>query len=670
MTLSVPNSGETFPVPKLHLGLGVTGHRDTHPVFHANRSRIAATVETLFKLIDAHVAEIAVRAAPCEMGRTRLHSLLAYGADLVAFEKARALGWDSVSPLPFGLALNTAINAQAHSVADMEAILAGEMANDPDVAARQMMIRQAASQSRLFELADQDAAVAGLFATQLASGGDVAAAQAFQVAASDRAAMAGRVMIEQSDLIIGIWDGKTRGATGGTRHTIATALELGVPILWIDASTPEDWQIIHVPEALTSLTKPSEVERLAQLKAVVSAVLLPMGDNARDDAALEGLTALQSERWSARSNPVFHAYRRVESLFGDAKGWTWPRLRQIYETPEAIIAGSAAKLLTAARALPGGDRKIVTAIENDIFKPFAFADGVSAYLSDAYRGGMVTNFILSALAVMCGIAYLPFASIEDKWAFALVEFLLLSAIIAITMTGGRRRWHGRWFETRRVAEYFRHAPILLLFGVARSTGRWPRGSDRSWPEWYARQVLRGIGLPHMIVTPAYLRSALDLLQQRHIRPQRDYHRAKAARLTRAEHALDKTSQRLFILAVISVAIYLIIEVGATAHILSATIAHDVAKSFTFLGVMFPTIGGALAGIRYFGDFERFAAISEITAEKLDAIDGRATLLLRGDVAALTFAQASIIAHAIDEIVVTEIENWQSVFGGKHITVPV
>ena len=28
------------------------------------------------------------------------------------------------------------------------------------------------------------------------------------------------------------------------------------------------------------------------------------------------------------------------------------------------------------------------------------------------------------------------------------EFLLLCSILAITAIGGKRRWHGRWFETR------------------------------------------------------------------------------------------------------------------------------------------------------------------------------------------------------------------------------
>lgn len=92
--------------------------------------------------------------------------------------------------------------------------------------------------------------------------------------------------------------------------------------------------------------------------------------------------------------------------------------------------------------------------------------------------------------------------------------------------------------------------------------------------------------------------------------------------------------------------------------------------FTFLGVAFPTFGAAIAGIRYFGDFERFAAISEVTAAKLEGVHSRIALLLSAPDDRLDYARVSELAHAADDVVVTEIENWQAVFGGKHIAVPV
>ena len=103
-------------------------------------------------------------------------------------------------------------------------------------------------------------------------------------------------------------------------------------------------------------------------------------------------------------------------------------------------------------------------------------------------------------------------------------------------------------------------------------------------------------------------------------------------------------------------------------VVPAALAEKTAKGFTFLGVLFPTLGGAVAGIRYFGDFDRFAAISRVSAEKLDAVHRRACLLR--DAPTLGYGRVADLAHAADEVVVSEIESWQAVFAGKHFTVPV
>uniref|UniRef100_UPI0039839AFA hypothetical protein n=1 Tax=Phenylobacterium sp. TaxID=1871053 RepID=UPI0039839AFA len=384
-----------------------------------------------------------------------------------------------------------------------------------------------------------------------------------------------------------------------------------------------------------------------------------------------GLAAFSSERWPNHSHPLWHGYRRIEALVSSRTlGGGLRSLRQTYETPDAVAAASGAGLLTKARAMPGLGANFASAIEAAVLRRFAWADGVSAHLSDSYRGGMVANFVLSPLAIVGGIAYLPFGSSETKWIFEVFELVLLVAIVGITLLGQQRRWHARWFESRRVAEYFRHAPILLLLGVARPPGRWPRGSETSWPEWYARQGLREVGLPALAMTPAYLRSALDLLLTDHVVPQRDYHLGKADRLAAAHHNLDRLSEILFSLAVLVVAGYLGLEAAAALHLVPHEVPKAISSLFTWLGVALPTFGAAIAGIRYFGDFERFSAISQVSAAKLDALAGRIRLLLSAPDAKLNYGRVAELAHAADDIVVGEIENWQAVFGGKNITVPV
>ncbi|MEO0439380.1 MAG: hypothetical protein AAF067_00750 [Pseudomonadota bacterium] len=659
------------PPPSIRLSVGVTGHRSDHPLYAANADQIETVIRDIFDSIDGATAEVDSPIDKTPIAPTRLHTLLVDGTDQVAANLALARDWELISPLPFGKNVNLAINAMPDSAADARALLAGQKASNVSTQQRAENIDQVAGQARLFQLADQDEAIAELYLAMLDKPDDFAKAKAFAVESAQRAQLAGRILIEQSDILIAVWDGASTANIGGAGHTVATALDLGAPVIWVDPVEPENWRILHAPESL-ALSRKADADKQpdTRVSALVKDVVRPEGVlQSAQDRNGQGLATLSNEQWRERSSRLVHAYRRIEALFSGETS-RFRSLVQIYEEPDDIVQGSGAELTESITSLPGADPALTRKITGFALKSFAWADGISARLSDHYRAGMIVNFLLSALAIVGGILYLPLVPPEQKWGFALFEFLLLVAIVIITYRGQKYRWHERWFETRRVAEYFRHSPLLLILGVARSPGRWPRSTDTSWPEWYVRQALRDIGLPRARVTTGYLRAALETLDKCHVTPQRDYHFAKARRLQNVHHNLDRFSEFLFKLALISVATYLLLKLGSSIHILDGGFVGKLSKTFTVLGVLFPTFGAAIAGIRYFGDFERFAAISEITAEKLDAIQSRIVLLLTAPDNALDYGRVTELVHATDDVVVAEIENWQAVFGGKHITVPV
>ena len=654
----------TPPPPLVRLSIGITGHRAGHASYAENAEPVAAALASLFDAIDRGVAATAPAFAAEPFAPTRLHSLLANGTDQVAASLALARGWELVAPLPFGEPLNEAINSLPQTEADARALIEGAEPGDPRTAAQAAAIRMLADRARLFELADRDAEIAELYLGKMANAQDFAKAQLFAAETSVRVALAGRILIEQSDIVIGVWDGATTAHVGGTGHTIATALEMGAPVIWIDPARPADWRVLRAPEALANLDVARAEER-ADIVALVRDALHP-----GEDADHPGVAALDRERWHPASPRLSHAYRRVEALFGGPDSPSGLRsMRQVYEDPKTVGSGSGAAILGSTSDLTGTDPAFSGKIETGVLQRFAWADGVSTWLSDAYRGGMVVNFILSSLAIVGGLAYLPISTPHQKWVFALFELLLLLAILFITWRGRKKRWHGRWFETRRAAEYLRHAPLLLILGAARAPGRWPKGTETSWPEFYVRHALRDVGLPQARVTSRYLRDVLTGLLDRHVTEQRDYHFSKAARLTQVHHALDRWSNRLFQLAVVSVTLYLALRGAAALGVIDTGTVDHVAKLFTMLGVMFPTFGAGISGIRYFGDFERFAAISEITAEKLDLVHDRIALLAKAPDAEIHYGRVAALAHETDDIVFAEIENWQAVFGGKQTTIP-
>ncbi len=641
-----------------HLALGITGHRASNASFCAHADAIAAALAALFAQIDGIAGALAGT-----RGAVRLHSLLVDGTDQIAADLALQRGWELAVPLPFGAVLNCAINAHPEALADAEALLAGRAASDPAVEAKAAAIRAITGRASLFEIADRDAEVAALWRASLTDPDDRVAARAFEALASDNVALAGRVMIERTDLVIAVWDGKVANLPGGTGHTVAAALAMGAPVLLIDPAVPGTWRILGRPEELGQ-PAPSAAPDVARLEAIIRAAVVCEGWSP---------ALLAKEQWKPRSARAFGLYRRIERVFGGG-GHPFGSLRVDYEAPEAIVIGSGAGVMAAATAMPAGDAQVTRQIAEEVLPLQAWAEGIACRLADAYRSGQIVNFVLATLAVIIGIAYLPTGLGEQKWVFALAELLLLGGILVLTAAGSKLGWHRRWFAMRRVAEYLRHAPSLLLMGVSRPTGRWPRsgrgsGEGAEWPEHFARHALRDVGLPRVAVTRAYLRAGLTGAVLPHVAGQRAYHAAKAHRLERVHHRLDKAAETCFALAVASVVAYLALKGLGLAGLVPKQLASDLSPFFTFCGVAFPTLGANLSGIRFFGDFERFGAISRVAAEKLREIETRIELLLSGDERALTYAAAADLIHALDEAVVEEIASWQAVFGAKHLALP-
>ncbi|MFU7529469.1 hypothetical protein [Qipengyuania sp. ASV99] len=609
------------------------------------------------------------REIPSAVAHPRLLTLLSDGADHLAARLGLERGWDLAIPLPFGRALNTAINARPAKARDAKAILRGEEIVDPATRARIEAIKGLTARGKVFELADNDERLSNLFCTALEAPEDKAAASAFAAEIGRRAEIAGRILIEQSDLIVAIWDGQSTAIVGGTGHTALAALKAGVPVLWINPAVPQNWAVHHSPEALASPTFETDANvQASALAKVVSQAVSPLRPGNKPTET--GLAGLGRERWRGHSLLLGHAFRRVEALFGEA---TWAKrlasVRQRYEAPNAIGEGSAKGLLEAVRSMSAGDDRTVGSIDAQILTRFAWLNGISSNLSDRHRSGMTVNFILGACAIISGILYLPLVSTDQKWIFAGCELLFLLAILINTAAGRKMRLHDRWFETRRAAEYLRHSSMLAVMGVSRPNGAWPHGTNSWWPEWYVKHSVRAVGLPEARIDKAYLRAALETLRDQHVVPQRTYHRAKFLRLNRAHHGLDVLSERLFVSAVVFVGLYLFMAGFSAIGLVDPDWLKFAAKWFTVLAVALPTLGSALAGIRYFGDFERFAEISQVTAEKLDVIATRIDAILSAPGNAMTYDAATEIVRATDDAVFAEIQNWQSVFSGKVIAVP-
>ena len=329
--------------PQVRLHLGVTGHRAAHPAYGSRSAEVEATLEQIFGLIAAAVASAP---PPFEqpIASVRLHSLLADGADQWASQRALERDWQVVALLPFGERLNRTINSQPRSTSEARALLDAveDPLTDPVTMQRATALQAMAARVQIFELADADTVIERCLLAMLDAPDDASAAEVFRAESSVRVALAGRVMIEQSDLVIAVWDGARTSVVGGTGHTVAAALDMGAPVLWIDPADPSAWRILLAPEALAVRREVASIDEREDLlrRLVHGALVTAPAATAHAEIAQKtsGVSALSSEHWRAHSPMTWHAYRWVERAF-DGEGAARPRrsLMQTYETPALTV---------------------------------------------------------------------------------------------------------------------------------------------------------------------------------------------------------------------------------------------------------------------------------------------------------------------------------------------
>ncbi|MSR62115.1 MAG: hypothetical protein EXS08_06700 [Planctomycetes bacterium] len=87
----------------------------------------------------------------------------------------------------------------------------------------------------------------------------------------------GQWIVDASDLLIAVWDGEREGKAGGTEQTLEEAVLRGVPVAWIDAHDPHDWQLLvatrRLPRRPGGRAEPQGHEASGELRDLVRALL-------------------------------------------------------------------------------------------------------------------------------------------------------------------------------------------------------------------------------------------------------------------------------------------------------------------------------------------------------------------------------------------------------------
>ena len=224
MSLSAP-ALTSPPRTVIAFRVGIVGHRPNRlPKDNENLDMLRQALRDVLEEVKAEVSNYAVSPSTRALYSDapyvlRAVSPLAEGTDRIFADQAIDLGYELLCPMPF---------AQE----EFERDFVPPEALEPD------------SRERFRSLLKRGREGAGVTTFEL-DGNRSAAPNAY--------ALGGRVVLNQSDLLIVVWDGQNRAGDGSTVDTAQEAIRFRVPVLWIDALAPRNWQLLRDAEDMRCL---------------------------------------------------------------------------------------------------------------------------------------------------------------------------------------------------------------------------------------------------------------------------------------------------------------------------------------------------------------------------------------------------------------------------------
>lgn len=544
------------PRPRLTLNVGITGHRAK--ILPADViAALGPTVDTVFRNLRDATARIpaterAIFAADPPL--VRLHSPLATGADQLAATSARALGYHVRALLPFA------------PDDYREDFSAGHEQDEYDL--------QLGAADEIFALpsdrADQD----------------------------EGYVVVGKAVVAAADILVAIWDGREGNGPGGTAHVVEHALNSSVPVIHVpidrDSGVVGEPRLLVGGDLIEPIAEPIPDE--AAYDRIVRDTLIPHTTLERDQLADYFVERERLTNWRIEY-PLLLALLRVKSL----PAWPW---RQTSVEQDVIGERSGRAAVGAEGDQPALDQA------------YAWANFLAVRYAQLFRSGHVTNYFLSALAVI--LALMGLIAPNLKVYLVVAELATIGLLFLNTRAGTKGEWHRRWLQYRHLAESLRPLIYLKRTGLISTPfrsdfvrGAKHREAGADWTRWYAAAIWREMENPRGVVDIAQVRTLADAVLREQIVPQARYHQINAERMHKLDHRLHEIGNFLMG-AVIAACVLFLIGYGPL---------HEWVKSMTglfiFITAGLPAVSAAVFGMRGHGEHLLAASRSANTAVALE-----------------------------------------------------
>lgn len=487
--------------------------------------------------------------------------------------------------------------------------------------------------------------------------------------------VSGRAVLNQTDILIAIWDGKKSFGKGGTGQIVHEAIQKNLPVVLIPWETPENWCLLNFTSNIVS--------DKAKLASIVEMILIPPFEKLSTSIdSTDNLRQKYFNETQKKGNSLLGIWLLFRNLIsgelfnkkGLKKLFAAFHVADFLRTEEQNFEKFWNKKNINENRINPIDKDIQEWINQRFSKHYAWANGLSIYYGDMHRSAFLLNYILGATAVFFALVCIAF-SIQGKaqtgWIIA--ELIVIITILLHTHRGRKMQWHQRWIDYRSLAEQLRMSRCLSLFGGGNTEFIFNQhlstygNPAHTWMNWHYQSIVRAAGIPPLELKKQYLNSCQELWKDGLLESQIDYHHLTTSRFEKINTRLHKIGDLLFIATLIVCTIHL-------AHIwiehipFFEWIPENFADWTSALCAFLPVLGATFSAIRNHSEVQRLAQRSKAMEEALSQLQKELEFVNIAD-ASLSSVQLQNVANRINHLMTNETLDWRVVFQDRPLGLP-
>lgn len=452
---------------------------------------------------------------------------------------------------------------------------------------------------------------------------------------------AGIIMLENIDLLIGVWDEEPPRGLGGTGHIVNLAQSRGIKVLCINSLILDKIKVLeNYIEVKESWDKNLENYILERIIAQSNRKLV-------DDYEKEIIKEKESfylydklikvllinkqkkehgknERKSIMPFSYFTDEEYINKYYSDSiKEYINPFLVEYKRADNlAIHYGNIYKTLSLIRALL------------PLAATFGLALGFYWKLGNGINAVNSIGFFLQAV------------------------FLYL--IICITNLNNKKLWHKKFYEYRILAELFRQAIYMvpLGYGVCNQN---TFSNEVEWYKSYYINVLRNCGLPNLRLDTSMINKNFKAVKEQIVLMQQQYHKNSAEKFEKVFYNLTKVGNFFFYMGIIVTIIRFIVYYLVYKDVLPQAYGDiKINTIMNLFSLLLPAIGAGVFAVQFQCGFKNLMEKHSIMYKNLEKVYSE----IDRDMENYNKVVTCIIK--VSEICLKEVSEWGSFIKSKRI----